>query len=501
LDAYNSGLVISTELQTSWEDETETWYDGNFSFYIYSKGGFQKDFLTSNWGTANHYQGEEWCAFFADYGYWVEDTIWFRDLQHVKMLPMIEGYTGLDPFSMTFAVDYSVGEGEWLPGWECVISPVTVHYSGLFAQEVWINMTVTWYQGHGTPGSYTFVKTDDLYMFFHGTVTGQYDPFNFRFWFDAWFNSINASSTGGGRVNAFEYPMKDDADLWFRWLANNWGVKDDVEKESMYMGDLLDTNGQIMNSERIKMVRLKVRLDVYNASGGQVIYLHNYEVLDYTHSKELPLHGIQTPVFDDTKMPDVGQTGLLGALFSVFQGIGQWLSENVMFGGLNLWGNFVAFLDTIAGWLGAPKFFTNLFNWIGSGFTYLTQSATYVFTLLYNFFLMIGQLMGAFIATLGEFVLSIITTLGYLVDFLGGIGTGAGNLWDQFQIWSWIQLALIFYPIYLIILWEEHGMDAVLSQLTMIWGIASWLFGFFIQIIMAVISFAHTLIESIPVAE
>jgi len=500
LDSYVSpGINVSARV--NWLSYSWDWFDADFSFYLYSKGGFAKNFASSDFARANNLYGEEWAAMYAYNGTNVYNEIWFRDLQHVKLLPVVEGYAGLDPFSITITMDYSVGEGEWLPGWMMVMQPVTVHWSGLFAQEVWINMTVKWYQGEGTPGSYTLVKTDNLYMFFHGSVTGSGQTFRYRFWFDGWFNSINASSTGGGRINAFEYPMKDNADLWFRWLANNWGVKDDVEKESTYMADLKDTNNQIMSSERIKMVRCGVRLTVFDADAGQLIYLHNYEVMDYTHSKELPLHGIQTPVFDDTKMPDVGQTGLLGAIFSMFAGIGQWLSENVMFGGLNLWGNFVAFLDTIAGWLGAPKFFTNLFNWIGSGFSYMIQSATYVFTLLYNFFLMIGQLIGAFITTLGEFVLSIINTLGYLVDFLGGIGTGAGSLWVQFNIMGWLEVALVFYPLYLIILWDQEGMDAVVSQLSIFWGIAAWLFGFFIQIIMAVISFAHTLIESIPVAE
>ena len=492
---------INVSAQVNWLNYAWSWFDAEFSFYLYAKGGFAKNFQTSNAARANSMLGEEWASLYAYNGSNVYNEIWFRDLQHIKMLPYVEGWTALDPFSIVYQIDYSVGEGEWLPGWEVYITPMTVHFNGLLGPEVWINMTVSWYQGTGTPGSYTFVKSDYLYMFFHNSEHWVVQPFQFRFWFDAWFNSINASSTGGGRINAFEYSVKDNADLWMRWLVNNWGPKDDVLKESTYMADLKDANNLIMSSERIKMVRCRVGVVVYDAGGGQLIEVHNYEVLDYTHSKELPLHGIQTPVFDDTKMPDMGQTALLGAIFSMFAGIGQWLSENVMFGGLNLWGNFVAFLDTIAGMLGAPKFFSNLFAWIGNGFTYMIQSATYIFTLLSSFFLMIGQLIGAFITTLGEFVLSIIATLSYLVDILGGIGTGAGNLWVQFNIMGWLEVALVFYPLYLIILWDQEGMDAVVSQLSLIWGIAAWLFGFFIQIIMAVISFAHTLIESIPVAE
>lgn len=267
---------------------------------------------------------------------------------------------------------------------------------------------------------------------------------------------------------------------------------------------LFSLNGSDLNvisSEKIKMVRVITQLHVFDADGGQFCVLHPYDVLDYTLSHDLPLTGIQTPVFDETKIPTLGNTGFLGFLWSAFSGIGAWLSENVIFGGLNLWGSFVAFLDTIASWFGAPGFFTWLFNWLGSGISYLVDSTAYVFELLYNFFLLMGSLLGSFVNVLGELVLSIVNTINYFVDFMaGGIGA-AGNLWDQLGVSSWFTVALIFYPIYLIILWEEKGMDAVMSQLTMIFGIASWLFDFFIQVIGIVLNFAHTMIESIPVAE
>jgi hypothetical protein len=502
LDVYDPLEPVEISMFCNWEGISLDWYNSDQSFLIYSKGGFAKDFNTTNYAYANQLSGEEWCALYAYNGTTVSNTIWFRDLQHIKLLPEVDFLAGRSVFYITTYIEYSTGQGEWLPGWKNIIGVSYVSYTSVFASNVWINMTSAWFQGSGTPGSYDWVKTDNIYMFYHGSVATAGNPGKWSFWIDMWFNNINASSTGGGRINAYEFPMNDNADLWMRWLANNWGVKDNVNWTSNYMGDLKDTDGNIMNCQKIKMVRVKMELEVAQyASYWQRAIMHNYPVLDYTHSPELPLVGIQTPVFDETKMPNVGQTGLLGAVFSLFSGIGQWLSENVIFGGLNLWSNFVAFLDTIAGWLGAPKFFSNLFSWLADGFGFMVTSASFMFQLLSSFFLMIGALLVSFVSVLAEMVLSFLNTISIFTDMMGGAIGGAGNLWDQLGIWSWIQVALIFYPLYLVILWEEEGEDAVIGQLTMIWGIAAWLFGFFVQIVQMMINVIGRIIESIPVVE
>ncbi len=82
----------------------------------------------------------------------------------------------------------------------------------------------------------------------------------------------------------------------------------------------------------------------------------------------------------------------------------------------------------------------------------------------------------------------------------GGYGVGV-DLWETFGISQWITVAIIFYPLYLIILWDQKDMDAVIKQLTMMFGILSWLFTFFVSVIQFTIGLITTVIESIPVAE
>lgn len=497
LDVYVDPIDVNA-VTTYNETDVHSYLAYADAFYIYSQGGFERNFEAT--GNAGRVQGGEWCSLYANNGSEAQSEIWFRNLQHIKLLPEIY-FILAEAYSIRFYLEYSIGEGEWLPGIYMNLHVHSVSYTGWLAGNVWINYTCAWYKGTGEPDSYSYVDQEYLYMFYHGTIDGAGDLGHHKFWVDLWFNSINASSTIGGRVNAYEYPMKDDANPWLRALSSNWGVNDEVMKESFRLFNLIDSDGNVMSAEKIRMVRVKAWLQAEDADLGQLAILHPYDVLDYTLSHEYPLDGIQTPVFDETKIPTMANTGFLGFLWSAFSGLGMWLSENVIFGGLNLWGNFVAFLDTIAAWFGAPGFFSFLFAQIGAGVSYLVSSVTYLLQLLYNFFLLLGALLGSFVSLLGELVLSMITTVTYFQDMMaGGIGT-AGNLWDQLGISSWITLAIILYPIYLIILWDEQGEDAVVRQLTLIFGIATWLMQFFIQVIHVVINLISGLIESIPVAE
>lgn len=469
--------------------------DSGLDFRIYSKGGFEMNLDAV--GSAGKLTGGTPFNLYASNGSSAYNEIWYRDAQHIKILPEVHFLAGLESFSLYYGFDYSLGDGEWLPGAFLQIHPDTVSYTGLFAGNVWINGTYLFYNRVEYLQDFEY-----LYMFYHGSVSGEGDPGYFQPWVDFWISDKNASSVGNGRVNAFEYPMIDDADLWLRWLANNWGVKDDVEKELSVEFPLLDSDDEtIISSQKIKMIRFWCNLTVEDSDGGQLIEVKNYAAFDITHSKQLPMVGISSPVFDETKVPTVGNTGLLGALWSMFAGLGSWLSENVIFGGLNMWGTFVNFLDTIAGWVGAPKFFTNLFTWIGESVGYLGTSFEYLINIMADVFDLFSSLLGAFLDTMGQLITSIVGTVTMFTDMMGGAYGAGVNIWETLGVGQWITIALIFYPLYLVILWEESGMDAVIQQLTWLFGLLTWIFEFMSGVIREAIMLITSLIESIPVAE
>jgi len=469
-------------------------------FRIYSKGGFTLNTESTNSSHAWILEGGTPFSFHVEDGdatnQWMYNEIWYRDVQHLKLLPEIHFLTGLDGFDLKYGVDYSLGDGKWEDGWYFDINPETVHYNGLLTQAVWINMSCYFLARGG------IVTSEDLYMYNHGSILGNGDPGWWEIWVDLWVSDKNASSVGAGRLNAYEYGMEDNADLWLRWLANNWAPMDDVFKEFQGEAPLLDDDDStILSSERVVMWRFWSQVKVYSAGAGQVIEVKNFEHFDATRSQQLPLTGISSPIFDETTVPVVGSKGLLGALYTMFASLGSFLSENVLFGGLNLWGAFVGFLDTIAAMFGAPKFFTNLFNTISQLLGYFVNSMSYIGTVLVAIFQLITNLMGSFLGIMGDLIGSLIDTFTHFMDMMGGAYGVGGNIWSDLGISTWIMVAMIFYPIYLIILWDEQGEAAVIQQLTWMFGLLSWIFGFLVSLVQFVIRMITSVIESIPIAE
>ena len=495
LDVWDA--LDCVDVQIGWNETdgwAEPWHVFENEFRVYNDGGFVAN--TGITGNAGVLPGGRDMSMFGYNETNVYKELAWRDAVHVKVQPTVYFRAGYSDFYMYYEFNYVMDDGIRRPGLQLVLIPDFVAYSGVFASNIWINMTCNWYYNNG------LIKEDSLYMFYHGSVSNIGDSGNFLFYVDLWFDNQNASQLIGGRVNAFEYPVHDSADVWFRWLSSNWGIKDDVKKQSECFTPLLRSDNSTFSVEEIKFVLYKQILNVPGVSGSdQFVAISDYGIFDVTMAQQLPMRGISTPPWDETSMPGVGNHGVFGAIFSLFSGIGGWLSENVLFGGLNLWGSFVAFLDTIAGWLGAPGFFSFLFEQIAEGLTYLYEAAGYVVGMLSGVFSLFGELLGVFVTMVGDLILGFVDFLTIFTDMMAG-GYGAGvNIWEDLGISTWITIAMIFYPLYLVFLWEKEGLDAVFNQLSMIFGLLVGIYTLLEGIILGVVQLITSLIESIPVAE
>jgi hypothetical protein len=495
LDVYSETAGVTVGIV--WNDTSgvnSSWYYFPNFFRIYNKGGFSLHYdFDNNAGVLPG--GRDFSMFAYNNSYAFKDLVW-RDLQHVKLLPTVNFRAGAQTFQVYYGMDYVLADGSWVTGLQARLEVSYVSYTGVFAGNVWINMSCSWYDNNA------LIKTDDLYMFYHGEVYNYPDPGRWQFWVDLWFDSGNASALQGGRINAYEFPMQDSSAAWLRWLSSNWGVKDNVLKQSECFVPLHDSDGNpLISTEQIKFVRIYSSLNVIPYTFNQYVAITDFSTFDTTLSSKYPLQGIQTPPWDETKMPTVGNTGLLGAVWSMFAGIGRWLSDNIIFGGLALWPTFVAFLDVIAGWLGMPHGFSNMITWLGTGWGWVVSSFTYGITVIYNIFLLLGSILGTLLSVLGSAIVSFVSVIGMITGFItGGFSTGA-SLWDQLGLTTWLTLGIILYPIYLVFLWDAKGMDAVISQLSMIWGILSWLAHFFMDVVRTIITMISGIIESVPVVE
>jgi len=220
--------------------------------------------------------------------------------------------------------------------------------------------------------------------------------------------------------------MTDDSNGWLRWLTgSNWGIDESKRKQTMFFETMLDENTETLYASEITFVKLGCRLQCwYDNSMPIQVRVSDFDVFDLTLGGE-PFTGISTPVFDETKVPVMPQGGFFGTLVSWFSGAITWLADNLMYGGLNLWGNFVGFMDTIAAWLGFPNGFTNLIAWLGSFVSWMTTSFGWLINMLTSTFNFLTSFMTKIINTVST-ALGIFTNM--INQFFFTIGTGYGYM-------------------------------------------------------------------------
>lgn len=489
-DLYLTGFNVT--LQVSSNTRTSTGFAGDFA-RIYSNGGFSLNYWTT--GFAGKVEGGDAFELYAHNYSSVYNEMVYHNLQHIKMNPEVDALVGRQSYTISFGIDYCNDDGTWYNEIEVRIAAINITYENILGGgERWICYDVNWYQRE------SLIRTDTIFMFHHGESAAVGEPFNHRVWFDFWFNRINGSTTIGGRVNAYEFPMKDGAAPYLKWLSTAWGVKDNTAKDSMCMADLLDDNGTIMSVSQIKLMKVWCELYVSAWTTSQTATLLKYEVMDLSFG-QTPLTGIQTPSFDETRVPTMQQGGLAGFLGSTFLYVGKWLSDNIIFGGLGLWPMFVAFLDTISAWMGYPNGFSNMITWLVGAWGWFATSIVWIAALFPPIFGLLSAVFSKFVTLLVDAATYWIQMITYATSFLNGAYTSGINVWTDFNMSQWIILIVILYPMYLIFVWDEEGLDAVLAQLTFLFGIMSMLASFFLTVIKTIIGVISWIIESIPVVE
>ena len=494
MDTADVNLWMKANATTG--EETDWELVGANYFHIYSIGGFS--FSTNSTGNAGRITGGDVFDFYAENGSSIQSEIIFRDLQHIKIAPsfFFEPLSEVvnPAFHVTYRFDYCGADDEgWVTGFGVTLFPVVAITGTGPGAERHIIYNVTLHNR----GEIIESINMSTYIRYTGSDPGLEGES--KVFFDLWFNKVNASSTVGVRVNAYEYPMIESAFSWIAWLQGaTWSPNEGLRKDVMLFAPLLDAANETLYAPEIKLIRVYVNLTQTDLGDYFRTEIRDYSIWDLTFDQADPFNGVQTPPMDDTKVPFIYGGGLLGSLWSALSGLWTGIFGPVL---LTFWDVFVGFLDTIAAALGAPHFFSNLFTWIGESLEFMVTGAEYLMTIMGSLFTLLGSLLGAFLTTMGDLITSAVTTITMFTDMMaGGYGVGA-DLFETFQIMTWLQVAIIFYPLYLVILWDQKGMDAVIKQLSMMFGILFWLFGFFVTVIMFTINLITSFIEAIPLAE
>jgi len=462
-------------------------------FNIYNLGG-HSTLETS--GNATRIAGGDFFDFEASAHYQetssVAVNITYRNIQHVKMLPdFYVWYNVTIPPNPIIYLEYLVYycvDDVWVEGWKLRLSAQEA--SG--GSDVWWKFFVESYSG----GS--LVKNETIYLYMHNASLQSVGG---RFWVDLWFNKENASSTFGGRVNAYYFPMTDSSNQWLRWLTgSNWGINEHLRKQSMVFGDLLDSENKICYASEINLVKIGSNLTVSCPAEDRYVYakVSDYDVFDLTFaSLQKPFEGVQTPVFDETKVAVMPQGGFLGAIVSALNQLGGWISNALGPALLGFWNSFVGFLDTVFAFTGNPTLFSDLMSWLSSLGTWLGTSFTWLISALTSVFTLLTAFLGKLLNTISTVVNQWVSVFQTFFGMLDGTYTTGVNLWNDLGLSTWVILVAILYPVYLIWIWDEKGIDGVLTHLKMVMDIAAWGITIFIRVIQLFLDLIGTIIERV----
>lgn len=488
LDAYDVDIWMWCDDTSGAVDEWDLIAEDYFN--IYNRGG-QSTLWTS--GNAGRLAGGDVFDLYAYSDSWVEANMTFRNLQHIKMLPTFNfELLDINP-SRILTYDFSYCEqetDEWITA---------------------IRVKISWWNSSTDPRYSCFrviwhdsllhqVKTDYVYFFMYDEAYAETNQ-TIRFWVDLWINKVNSSSVAGGRINAYYYPIQDNSNTWLRWFTgSNWGLYE-RRKQSMFATTITDSDGNTVYAQQISLVNIRCRVDqsvVYVTD--PLFTVSEYDVFDLSFSGK-PFAGIQTPVFDETRMPQLPQGGFLGSLVSWFSGAITWLADNIVYGGLNLWGHFIGFMDTIAAWLGIPNGFSNMIVWLGSLWTWMSSSFGWIISLFTSTFAFLATFMGKLINTTS---MAATTFTNMINQFFFMLDTGYGysvGIYEMLGLVYWIQLFFVLYPIFLLYKWDAEGIDGVLSHIKMVIDIFAFIGSIFIRVIQLTLNIIGRIIESIPVVE
>jgi hypothetical protein len=367
------------------------------SFHIYNLGGLVAYDFNGGGRVTGGEPFELWCDDGAGF-YAYSETI-FRKLQHVHFLAELDydptWYSNhWDDFSgggwITYGIDYRINS-TWIEGWECqiYIQPSQVGHFGGATDASFIRMNVEWYnQG-------VKIKENDIYAYSYGYYPqgkNESDRTTFNFWVDLWFNKLNSSSVIGGRVNAYQYGMREEG--WWMW-ANVNPVIGNVTA-SMFFDDLKDGTGNVTTVRNIELMRFRTTINRTVAWNSRWL-LYPYEVFNYKTADDRMM-GVDTPVFVETTVIDMPKTGFVAPIVKAIQGISTAITR-AMFNVIKM---MIGALDTLlVDILHSPVSMSQMIEWIMLQGQYITE---YLSTVL----LYVSQMLTVF-SHIIEFVVSIVT--------------------------------------------------------------------------------------------
>ncbi len=284
----------------------------------------------------------------------------------------------------------------------------------LGTNDLWTRINATWYDRDDTK-----IKSD---LF---TAWPETQIATTRFWVDMWFNKINASSVGGGRLNAYYTGM--DTTAFLLWQGG-WSPMITNSTDSLAFIPLLDNASNSITSPQLDLMSVSVNISRPANSAGTdgrniTATLVGWTQLDMKFALG-QMKGIDTPVPVETKVPDMPVSGFFAPLIAAVLGIGTFVAEGI------------GSLATMA------------WDALDSQFPFVTTGIESIYKLTISF--------GAFLGVISNNLSSLLDYFAGNLSFFTTLVDAAGSSFGFITVWlapfatnldGWITLFLIIFVV------------------------------------------------------
>lgn len=323
---------------------------------------------------------------------------------------------------LEYSMDYKLvdsEDGAWIDGLKCIINLLLVDVGDKngSADSASVTYRISWYNNGDFILNDTLTTYDYAYAYWIGDapVASVQSDFctnrtSIPIWLDFWFDKSNASKTIGGRINSQYFgEYEDGVNWWFGYHGFRPSIKSVTS--SMVFADLKDGSGNIISSQKISLVRIRVKIS--KTYIGTVIDGHTgdedrWSMLPYQFTNIMTTNdrmiGIDTPSFVETREIKMQGYSAFDPVTTIISSLGSILI-NSLFG----WGKMmIGAIDTVLSWVGLPYgTFSSFVNLVTTIFTALIG-------MLYDVVSMISQ--GLSLITL--FFSTILNFTSYIINII-----------------------------------------------------------------------------------
>jgi len=165
-----------------------------------------------------------------------------------------------------------------------------------------------------------------------------------------------------------------------------------------------------------------------------------------------------------------------------------------------LWNWIVSGMDSLLSFTGNTHLFSDFISFMGTLATNIANAISYMGTLITQAFSLVSALWNSFARVLTSFVGTFVNMWNTFSSLMQG---GYGMMIDFYGMWapvldSILVLLAIGYVLWLIILWEDKGLGAVIDHIRGVLDILGFVASIFLRVIQMLVNVVTAVLEAIP---